>query len=126
MGAINENYRRMWKIKFEIFKKDKTLENLKGLKNVVAKRIEWANKFLKDVDRGDWSFPKWWTRLDLIKCLLQINNDKDAAEKCAGELHEELLDESADIGFFTAFSRIQFDRKMSKQNFVKCIVQKFK
>lgn len=123
---MDENYRRMWNIKFDIYKKDETEENFEALKEVAVKRIDWGNKFLKDFAKPNWPFPKFWTRLDLIKCHLQVIMDRIDAEKCAEDLYKELQDKSTDILFFNDISGIDFDRKMSMQNFVKIIIEKFK
>lgn len=125
IGATNENYRRMWHIKFDIYTKEKTQKNLQALQEVAEKRIELGTTFMNDLSVTDWTYPRWWVCLDLLKCHLQVNKDKNGAKKCAEELHKELIRNPKGVSMFNSAAGVQFVSGMSKKNFTDLIVRKF-
>lgn len=125
MASIEINLRRMWNIKYEIYQRKKSQENLLELRKIAGKKMNWINIFTKKYDTVASTYFGWLSCLDMAKCMLLVYNHQNCVRKMLQLAYAELMKFPEEILVFNDnFKGITLTRNWSPEAFEGALFKK--
>lgn len=124
---MDQIYTRMWKIKFDAYKKNGNAEDLAKAKELGQKRITAGKEYLRISSSILPAMYLWWSYLDFIKIQIRVFKDFEETKKLAEFLYFDLAKEARPgLGNFVEKNAIPRKCLRDEKSFTKKLIQLLK